>query len=178
MKPWKKFLIITLVFSAIFHVTAIKAIPYVVMTVVKKKLMEREGVELNAVAYQKMVTEDERVVVRPSPDVLYSGMVFDVSTTPLLITATVKKGKFWSLNFHDMKTDSFGVFDDRGVKGGVFKIILANEDTEIENSQGIEVLRAPVNTGVMLSRLVIPDRSVIAEYQKLQHTLKVTAYIE
>ncbi len=178
MRNWKGFIIITLILSAIFHVATIKAIPYVVMTVAKKKLMEREKIGVNEVAYKDLITEDERVVIRPSPDLLYSGMIFDVSKAPLMVSASVEEGKYWALNFYDMETNNFGIFDDRKITDGDFKIILAHKDAEIKNPQGYKVLRSPDSTGVMLNRIVVPDRSVLDEYQKLQHTLKVTPYIE
>ncbi|MCD6582757.1 MAG: DUF1254 domain-containing protein [Desulfuromusa sp.] len=178
MRGWKGLIIVTLILSVFFHVATIKAIPYVVMTVAKKKLMEREQVGVNEVAYKKLITEDERVVIRPSPDLLYSGMIFDVSKMPLLISASVAEGQYWALNFYDMATNNFGIFDDRKIKDGKFKIILAHKDAEIKDTQGYQVLRSSGNTGIMLNRIVVPDRSVSDEYQKLQHTLKVTPYIE
>ena len=178
MNTWKGLVVSTLALSAIFHVATIKAIPYAVMSMIQQKTMAQENIGFNEVSYRKLITEDERVVIRPSPDILYSGMSFDVSQTPLLISANVVKGKYWALNFYDMETNNFGIFDDRKVVGDEFKIILAHKGAEIKNTQGHKVLRAPHKTGVMLSRLVIPDRSVIDEYQKLQHSLKVTPYIE
>ncbi len=178
MRGLKGFVIVTLILSAVFHVATIKAIPYVVMTVAKKKLMEREQVGVNEVAYKNLITEDERIVIRPSPDLLYSGMIFDVSKTALLISASVNEGQYWALNFYDMATNNFGIFDDRTIKNGEFEIILAHEGFEINNTHGYKVLWSSGNTGIMLNRIVVPDRSVIGEYQKLQHTLKVAPYIE
>ncbi|BFM15797.1 hypothetical protein R50073_19800 [Maricurvus nonylphenolicus] len=176
MINWKRYLLISLALAVPLHVMAVWAIPYGVMLIIQEKSISTDGAKINKVLYKDMITENDRIVIRPSPDVLYSGMVFDVSSEPLLISAKVIPNQYWMLNFHDIETSNFAIIDDREVKDGEFKLILASQTAKFDNTEGIQVLRAPNNRGLMLNRLVIPDRSMAEEYKALQRSLIATPF--
>ncbi len=66
----------TLVVAAIVHVASVMATPHIIMHVTMRAI-GRGGV--NTMMFGKRPTSDSRGVVRPSPDLLYSSCVYDLS---------------------------------------------------------------------------------------------------
>jgi len=72
----------TLVVAALVHVAFMFIYPNVIMGVAIKRL-SREGTAENVWLHSPRMTEDVRVIVRPSPDLAYSSCVYNLSEGPV-----------------------------------------------------------------------------------------------
>src|SRR5262249_61919042 len=60
---------------------------------------------------------ERQPIVRPSPDLLYSVCVFDVSRAPVLIDVPPIPEHYWSVSIFDARTDVAAVRSDRDTGG-------------------------------------------------------------
>jgi len=105
--------------------------------------------------------------VRPSPDLLYSICFYDVSKTPLQISATVPD-TYWSISLFQNNTVNFFVKNDRQVQGKKVNFLLIGKDTSYTNAGNAEVIVSPTDTGVLLFRMLITDATKLSELLRIQ----------
>ena len=79
------------------------ATPYALMHVAMNKIDGR--LEVNSLGFPPMATADNQPIVRPSPDLAYSGCVFDVSKGPVLLDIAPVPDHYWSVSVFDARTD-------------------------------------------------------------------------
>ena len=166
MKKWLLMILATLALAAVFHVLTVMAFPKAIMVALdwKSKDMGRSS---NVLYHQPRVTADSRVVVRPSPDLLYSVCAYDVSKVPLRISASVPD-TYWSLSFFASNTDNFFVINDLEVKTNPVDILLVGPGVSYKNPGNAKVVTSPSNRGVALIRILITDENRIEELTKIQ----------
>lgn len=166
MKKWLLMILATLALAAIFHVLTVMAFPKAIMVALdwKSKDMGRRS---NVLYHQPRVTADSRVVVRPSPDLLYSVCSYDVSEAPLRISASVPDC-YWSLSFFASNTDNFFVINDREVKANPVEILLVGPGMSYKSPGNAQVVTSPSTRGVALIRILITDEDRIEELTKTQ----------
>ncbi len=167
MKGWIRWIVATLVLAVIFHVATVMAIPHLVMKTAYKRIVQRAGSRANVLIHSPRVTVESRAVVRPSPDLLYSVCVYDVSENPLHITASVPD-TYWSLSFYQTNTDNFYVLNDRQAKTNPVEIVLVGPEMGVPNVANAEVVAAPTEKGVFLLRTLIMDEDKLDELIKIQ----------
>jgi uncharacterized membrane protein len=166
MKKWLLMILATLALAAVFHVLTVMAFPKAIMVALdwKSKDMGRSS---NVLYHQPRVTADSRVVVRPSPDLLYSVCAYDVSEAPLRISASVPDS-YWSLSFFASNTDNFFVINDREVKANPVEILLVGPGMSYKSPGNAQVVTSPSTRGVALIRILITDEDRIEELTKIQ----------
>lgn len=130
---------------------------------IMSKAMERFeilGGVANEEGHAPAIDETARSVVRPSPDILYSGCLFDVSNGPMTVTAPAPPdGGYASVSFFDSRTNNFAVVNDREMEGGVVTITLAARG----EASGDDVIEAPTDTGLILYRRIWADPEAFDE---------------
>jgi len=156
MKAWIPWIVATLVLAAIFHLATVMAIPHLVMKTAHKRILKRAGSQVNTLIHSPRVTVESRTVVRPSPDLLYSVCVYDVSEKPLQITAPVPD-TYWSLSFYQPNTDNFYVLNDRQAKTNPVEIVLVGPNMRVPDIANAEIVVAPTEKGIFLLRTLIMD---------------------
>ena len=67
----------------------------------------------NQTYFPAPVTASSRDIVLPSPDLLYSVCVFDVSQGPVRVTANPQLKSYWSVALYAANSDNFFVINDR-----------------------------------------------------------------
>ncbi len=122
---------------------------------------------MNTVCNSAPRTAETREVVRPSPDLLYSICFYDVSKTPLQISATVPD-TYWSISLFQNNTVNFFVKNDRQVQGKKVNFLLIGKDTSYTNAGNAEVIVSPTDTGVLLFRMLITDATKLSELLRIQ----------
>ena len=167
MKTWIRWIVATLVLAVVFHLATVMAIPHLVMKVAYKGILKRAGSQVNTLLHSSRVTVDSRNVVKPSPDLLYSIGVYDVSEKPLRITAPVPD-TYWSLSFYQTNTDNFYVLNDRQAKTNPVEIVLVGPDMATPDVDHAEVVVAPTNKGIFLLRTLIMDEDSLESLIKIQ----------
>jgi len=167
MKTWIRWIVATLVLAVIFHIATVMAIPHLVMKTAHKRILKRAGSQVNTLLHSPRVTVDSRDVVKPSPDLLYSLCVYDVSEKPLRITAPVPD-TYWSLSFYQPNTDNFYVLNDRQAKANPVEIVLVGPEMGAPNVANAEVVVAPTAKGIFLLRTLIMDEDKLEDLIKIQ----------
>jgi uncharacterized membrane protein len=158
---WLKWGLFTLLLAAAIHWTAVAFAPDVIMGRVMSAVGARNT---NAIAHTERPTAAARRIVKPSPDLLYSTCVFDVTRRPLKITTAAPAGTYWSVAFYAANTDNFFVLNDSAAKGRPATIVLMGQDQTIPpQPEGTRVVTAPTPRGIVLFRTLIDDDAREAE---------------
>jgi uncharacterized membrane protein len=157
IRHWRSALVwfaATLALAVGFHYGTIVAYPRLLMSLAERKLSAEIG--KNVVRHRGGPNPAHRIVVSPSPDLIYSVIVFDLSEAALHITAPIT-GTYMSLSLYAENTDNFFVMNDRQVTGGKFDIVLAGQEVKDTPIPGAQLVRSPSKTGIALIRYFIGD---------------------
>lgn len=155
MKAWPKWILTAVISGAVLHVAAVWATPRLLMGTVIDRSGERYG--HNSFFYTPRATADRREVVRPSPDLNYSGCVLDVSEGPVSIATPVSE-PYTSVSIFADNTDNLFAKNDRDARDGWIRVLVAGPDTPVE-APDTEVVWLPSNRGLALVRRVITSDS-------------------
>jgi uncharacterized membrane protein len=90
----------------------------------------------------------------PSPDLLYSKCVYDVSAAPVRITTPVPDG-YWSMSVYAANTDLVAVVNDRELPERRLDAVLALDGQTVPD--GVRVIRVPGAKGAALFRTLVRD---------------------
>ncbi len=166
MKSWIKWIVATIILAVIVHLIVVKIYPNIIMGAVTGKL-EKIYKGTNKLMHAPPTTDKARRVVRPSPDLLYSACVYDVSKNPIRITAKVPD-TYWSISFYRTNTDNFFVKNDRQVKSRDVAFILVGKGKTVSDAGGAEVIEAPTDKGFFIIRMLVKDETRINELIEVQ----------
>jgi uncharacterized membrane protein len=166
MKSWIKWIVATVIVAVIVHLVVVKIYPNIIMGAVMKKL-EKVYQGNNKLIHAPQTTDKSRNVVRPSPDLLYSACVYDVSEYPIRITAKVPE-TYWSISFYRTNTDNFFVKNDRQVKSRDVAFILVSKGKSVPDAGGAEVIEAPTDKGFFIIRMLVKDEARINDLIEVQ----------
>lgn len=155
-------LVAVLVVAAAVHVASVALLPHVIMNRTMGAIAHRTGV--NKMAHTPRPTAAARGIVRPSPDLLYSTCVFDVSGGPVRVHANGMPSTYWSVSLFDDRTDNFYVINDRQAKSGGVDFLIAAPGTRADRAQ-LPIVVAPSNRGLVLVRTLIDDDKRLAEIE-------------
>lgn len=156
--------------AAFVHLVALAALPYLVMS---RLIVERSrNPGENVFFHPELATADWRYRVRPSPDLAYSTAVYNVSERPLHVVVPVTE-PYTSLAGIALNTDNFFVITDRDVHGSAIDLVLVGPDTPREGLEGLRVVEAPTNRGVLLVRRVVPNPTALASIEGARHETRV-----
>ncbi len=195
---WKKLLLLFVVLVPIFNVLAVLALPTVVNHLVLRRIVAQGMVEAakpdarpeaqrrkaeviareatNVALPAPRADANARTVVRPSPDLLYTACVFDLSQGPLHITAPVQDG-YVSVSGFSADSSNFFAVNDRNTPvaadGRKRFDLLLTRDVSVTAPEGTRVIVSPSTRGLVLFRSLIPDEAALpqlmADYQVNQH---------
>lgn len=160
MKTWPMWLAGTIALAAVFHILTVFALPYGIMNRAMAGIANQAG-GVNKPVYPERANAAARGIVRPSPDLLYTACVYDVSAQPVKLTSPVPD-TYWSLSTFASNTDNFFVVNDRQVKSDRVEIILAANE-EAGSGKGIPVIVAPSSKGIVLFRSLVPSEDLRAD---------------
>lgn len=157
--------ILTLVTTAILvHIAAVWAAPRLIMKVLMHGPSAQTMNMQNQAAFPPPVTAASRTVVMPSPDLLYSVCVFDVTTGPVRISANPQLKSYWSIALYAANSDNFFVINDRKADGRPVDVWLVSETGTSDARPippampaGAQVVVSPSKTGFLLMRVLSGD---------------------
>ncbi|OYT93834.1 MAG: hypothetical protein CFE43_00355 [Burkholderiales bacterium PBB3] len=141
----------------IVHVLAIWATPRLIMRVLMHGPMAQAMHMQNQAAFPPPVKASSRSVVLPSPDLLYSVCVFDISRGPVRVTAAPQLPGYWSIALYAANSDNFFVVNDRTAGTKPVDLWLVSErgsDAAQRVPPGSQVVVAPSTTGFLLMRVL------------------------
>ncbi len=152
-----------LVLAVAVHVAAVYAVPRYIMA----KAMDRLGsyVGVNRALPAPRASAASRTVVRPSPDLLYTLCVYDLSQRPLRVTAHALPESYWSVSLYAANTDNYFVLNDRATKARELDFIVA---TRGQRAEGARVVRSPSTRGIVLFRMLIEHDADLPKLRALR----------
>lgn len=180
---WGARLLVAAVVAAVVNLATVWALPWLVNQVVLHRITERimqkaqaQGDSSdpllrtfarqalarqgrNVAVHVPPITAASRAVVRPSPDLLYTACVFDVSQRPLHIHAVAADG-YVSVSAFGSDTSNFFVRDVTAGSGEMprtLDVVLVHGRTPATLPRGAVVVRAPDARGLVLFRTLITD---------------------
>ncbi len=161
----------TLVFMAVAvaaNVAAVAALPWLINAYVSHKIVALAG-GYNVAMPAPKVDASSRTVVRPSPDLLYTACVFDVSEHPLRITAPVQDSYVSVAGFAADTSNFFSLNDAQVQPDGQgqkrFDLLLMRHG-RVHPSTTARVIEAPSDRGLILFRSLITRESDLPRLQK------------
>jgi uncharacterized membrane protein len=186
MKRWSDhhrlwfYRVLTLITTAILvHLLAVWAAPRLIMQVLMHGPMAQTMNMQNQAAFPPPVTAAARTVVMPSPDLLYSVCVYDVTTGPVRVSANPNLVSYWSIALYAANSDNFFVINDRKADSKPVDLWLVSEGGT-SNARpipaGSRVVVSPSKTGFLLMRVLTGDyEAEKAVIEPARHTLACTA---
>jgi len=156
-----RWLLAVVVVAALTHGALLYFGPSYIMSVAMGRASALAGV--NAMAYPPRPNAANNQIVRSSPDLLYNICVYDVSEKPLLLTAEVPPGTYWSAAFYDLGTNNYRVINDRqATTGGIRVLVVKSGTPSAATPAGAETIASPTDRGLVLIRTLINDEANVA----------------
>jgi uncharacterized membrane protein len=152
VRRWLAPLAVGALVAAVAWQAALVATPYALMRVAMRRLGATG--QTNAFAHAPPTRAERQPVVRPSPDLLYSICVFDVSRGAVLVDVPPIAGHYWSVSVFDARTDVAAVRSDRDTGGGPVRLALVSDDAAAAPS-GYEAVRLDHAHGIALIRVLV-----------------------
>jgi uncharacterized membrane protein len=167
MKVRTRAIAVILISAIIAHLAFIYSYPYLIA--ISSHFATKSEVKVNEAYYQLPINASFKKVVMPSPDILYSACVFDISNSDLLIEAKVPNFTYWSASFYSLNTDNFFTINDRTVKENLSVVLTTKKSCNAE-----KCVFSPSTRGIVIFRIFIPDNSMLPELIEYQKTIKCT----
>lgn len=155
--PW---LLATLLVAAAVHVGAVFATPTIVNHSWFARL-KNEGPRINVLGNARRAKPaGQDIVGYDNPDNVSSFMLFDVSETPVrLHLRVVREAAYWSVSFVADDTNVFRLIRDNDVSADALDIVLVGPHATYQPRPSEQIVRAPTQRGMVLVRMIVPDRS-------------------
>lgn len=150
----------TLVVAVLVHIATIYALPRAIMA----RALDKLGTP-NTMHVGRRPDASARMIVRPSPDLLYSTCPYDLSKGPLRVTARVPHTTYWSISAFDSATNNFFVRNDLQIAGNSIEVLLVRPGKpwpRLDDAVERIVLFAPSDRGLILIRMLIDNEAHLA----------------
>ncbi len=156
-----RWLVAVAAIAALTHGAALYFGPSLIMNVAMSRVSASVGV--NAMAYPPRPNATNDTIVKSSPDLLYNICAYDVSEKPLLLTAEVPPGTYWSAAFYDLNTDIYRVINDSQATTGGIRVLVTKPGLPSASAPaGAETIVSPTTRGLILIRTLINDEANFA----------------
>ena len=157
-----------LAIAAAANLATVAALPRLINAVVLHRMAQLAGGPNRAMPAPR-ADASARAVVRPSPDLLYTVCVFDVSERPLRITAPVQDS-YVSVSGFAADTDNFFAINDAALEPGPdgvkrFDLVVAKAGAT-GLPAGARVITAPSDRGLILFRTLITRDADLPRLQR------------
>jgi uncharacterized membrane protein len=166
-RSWK-WIAATLLVAAAVHAASVLLLPRLVMIRTMGWIAKPAG--MNAIMHAPRSNWRSREVVRPSPDLLYSICVYDLSAAngAVRVSTHDAPATYWSVSVFDADTNNFHTLNDQQAKTGSADFVLVAAGTSAEAGR-LPVVAAPTNRGIVLFRTLVSDETYIAEIDAARH---------
>jgi uncharacterized membrane protein len=150
-----RFLLATLLIAVLTHIFIVQMFPRLIMGRAMSVLSTAVGP--NGMAAGKRPDETARMIVMPSPDLLYASCAYDLRKGPWRLSSPVPD-TYWSLSLFASNTDNFFVVNNRTVKEKV-DVILAGMNEAPLLPDGAILAHSPSHHGIALFRFLVRDEA-------------------
>lgn len=151
------------------NLVTVAALPWLINAVVLHKIAALAG-DYNHALVAPRANAESKTIVRPSPDLLYTACVFDISERPLHVTAPVQDS-YVSVSGFDANTNNFFAVNDGSAAPGIdgqkhFDLVIAR--SEVAVPAGAKLIVAPSDRGLILFRSLVTHEKNLARLQEFQ----------
>jgi len=153
----------TLVVAVAVHIITVIAIPRII---VKKYLAKFPA---NCLLTGQKTTAYSATAIRPSPDLVYSVVCYDVSRDAVKLTAKVPTDTYWSVSCYQDNSDNFFVINNRQVKSNPAEILLVRQGMKVLNTGKATVVFSPTNRGILSVRHLLVSDDKYSELKTIQN---------
>jgi uncharacterized membrane protein len=166
-RSWK-WIAATLLVAVVVHGASVLFLPRLVMIQTMAGIAKPAGI--NAIVHAPRPSWRSRGVVRPSPDLLYSICVYDLSAAKGAVRVSTHDAPetYWSVSVFDADTNNFFALNDQQAKPGTADFLLIAAGTSAGAGK-LPVIEAPTNRGIVLFRTLVNDETHIAEIDAARH---------
>jgi uncharacterized membrane protein len=168
MKKWIPWIGLTLlaviVVAFIVNLLVVISIPNAIMEVTITKKFNYPS---NQWIFSPPATAASKDVIRPSADLLYSILCYDISQHPLRVTATLSE--YSSISGFSMNTDNFFVIDDNQAKSNPIEVVLISKGMTYQDTKGkAYVITAPSPKGILMIGAVVTSQADLPNLTQIQ----------
>lgn len=168
-----KYIFLVLPLSIGFYYLTLWITPYYV----QYKIASARAVEANTIRFAEAPSpENNRVVLLPNPDFLYSTIGYDLSDGKILkVSGPIPQRTYWSISAYKANTTNYFVANDQQL-GKEFEYYLTNEVNDDKRLEGIpkdKIIYSPTTQGLLLFRYLISKTYTIESLTTLQKKVKV-----
>jgi len=163
MSRWLLWTILgTIAVAVALHFVTLYAIPVTIMNTAMDRYPN------NVLMKGGRTTSDNRMVVKPSPDLVYSILLYDVSRQPIRFKALVPTDAYWSVAFYADNTDNYYVINDQQVQSNPVNILLLKKGSPVPEGETSIIVNSPSNRGIMLVRYLLTADGKYDDVVKIQ----------
>jgi hypothetical protein len=147
-------------------------------TMPKRLMAERTAVYLkqaqghNKFVHQKLADASWREFVSPSPDLLYSYLVFDTSRSAVAVEMP-SYDDFWINQMVDDQTDTFGFVGHQTPGSQIRFVVYSDATPTFVTPQNFASFKSPSPTGLFLLRYLVRDPASIPRIDDTRHKIRV-----
>jgi uncharacterized membrane protein len=153
-----RLVILVLVLGSAFHLATVWLAPRVLLAAMTTNL-QASGMSVNKLVHLDRRTAKDRGIVRPSPDLMYSLCLYDLSQGSVRIATAEIPSTYWSISGYAANTDNFFVVNDRDAAGQPIDFLIGHTG---QRSSSADYL-SPSVRGVILLRMTVESN----EHQKV-----------
>lgn len=148
-------------------------------TMPKRLMAERTAIYLeqahgyNKFVHQNLPDASWREFVSPSPDLLYSYLVFDTTQAPIAVEIP-DYDDYWVNQIVDDQTDTFGYVGHQAPKGSASRFVVYSDATPaFAVPEGFKSFKSPSPTGLFLLRYLVRKPDSIAQINEAREKIRV-----
>jgi hypothetical protein len=132
----------------------------------------------NRFSHQGLPDASWREFVSPSPDLLYSYLVFDTTKSAIAVEIPGYNG-YWLNQMVDDRTDTFGYVGYRApVSDATCFVIFSNATPNFATPAGFEAFKSPTPTGLFLLRYLVRSPDSVAQIDAVRQSIRVWELIQ
>ncbi len=175
-RQWQ-WLAAALAIALVVHATSVIALPRIIMWRTEALLARDAGA--NTMSHAQRASADSRLIVRPSPDLLYSTCPYDLAKAhgALRVHAQGMPATYWSVSAFDATSGNFFVRNDRAAKGGGIDFLIIAPGTFVDDTR-LPVVVSPSERGIVVFRTLINDETRLAEIDAGRRNAACEAFVQ
>jgi uncharacterized membrane protein len=142
-----------IVLGIVVYRVILRQVPIRLMTAAEQRMLKIRNNASNAFFHGRGPTHKSRQVVMPSPDLIYSSCVYDLSRGPLRMSGDLPPaGHYWSLSLYAHNTDNYFVLNDRDLPERRFDLTIHPPMAGVAETKA--AVTSPSITGIALIRMI------------------------
>ena len=151
-----------LAIALVVHAASVIALPRAIMW--RTQALLARDAESNMMSHAQRASADSHLIVRPSPDLLYSTCPYDLVKAhgALRVHAQGMPATYWSVSAFDSASGNFFVRNDRAARNGGIDFLIIAPGTFIDGTR-LPVIVSPSERGIVVFRTLINDETRLAE---------------